>query len=208
MPDFNQQPTDPSNPFDPRPRRQPSEDDGHVGNDAQSEPLTDTATPEVAEQTQADKTDPSQRIAELQAQIAGLEDENLRAQAEVQNTRRRANEEMAKARKYAIAGFAENLLSVLDSLEAALNVKNASAEQLREGTVATHKQLLGALERNAVVEINPAAGDKFDPTRQHAISMVETDAQPAGTVVTVMQKGYMLAERVLRPALVTVAQGK
>lgn len=186
----------------PPPPPEAAADDG-----APLAPRNDDAAANPKSAPQPD-TDDARRLAELQKQIDALKDENLRAQAEVQNTRRRASEEMAKARKYAIAGFAENMLSVLDSLEAALKVKNATAEQLREGTVATHKQLLNVLERNAVVEINPAAGAKFDPTQQHAISTVQTDAQPAGTVVAVMQKGYLLADRVLRPALVTVAQAQ
>lgn len=141
---------------------------------------------------------------ELQNKVATLADQVLRAQAEVQNTRRRAEEDVAKARKFALEGFAESLLAVVDSLDAALQVENATAEQLREGTVATHRQLLATLERNKVLEVNPAAGDKFDPGCQQAISVVPSEHAP-GTVVNVLQKGYMLADRVLRPALVTVA---
>ena len=96
---------------------------------------------------------------------------------------------------------------MLDSLEAGLKVDNASAEQLREGTEATLRQLLAALERNKVVEVNPAAGDRFDPANQQAISMVPAD-QEANTVVSVLQKGYTIADRVLRPALVTVTAPK
>lgn len=192
MPDFNPHPAD------------PHDSAQQTASRVQADPLaggeeTQVQQPDVA----APETD---HVSELQARISQLEDENLRAQAEVQNTRRRASEEASKARKFAIAGFAENLLSVVDSLEAALNVKNATAEQLLEGTQATHRQLLSVLERNQVTEINPAPGDKFDPAQQHAISTVQTDEQPAGTVVAVMQKGYVLSERVLRPALVTVAQ--
>ena len=131
----------------------------------------------------------------------------LRAQAEAQTARRRADDEIAKIRKFAVESFAESLLPVLDSLEAGLKVDNASAEQLREGTEATLRQLLSALERNKVVEVNPAAGDRFDPANQQAISMVPAD-QEANTVVSVLQKGYTIADRVLRPALVTVTAPK
>lgn len=144
-------------------------------------------------------------LAALQARNAELADQALRAQAEAQNARRRADEEIAKGRKFAIEGFAESLLPVIDSLEAGLKADNASAEQLREGTEATLRQLLSALERNKVVEVNPAPGDKFDPASQQAISMVLAPDQAPGTVVSVLQKGYLIAERVLRPALVTVA---
>jgi molecular chaperone GrpE len=129
----------------------------------------------------------------------------LRAQADVQNTRRRADEEMSKARKFAIESFAESLLPVCDSLEAGLAVKDATPEVIREGAEATLRQLKAALERNKVVEIHPPAGTRFDPHQHQAISMVPGSGQEPNTVVSVLQKGYLIAERVLRPALVTVA---
>ena len=141
----------------------------------------------------------------LKAQVAALTDQALRAQAEAQNARRRADDEIAKIRKFAVESFAESLLPVIDSLEAGLKIESASTEQLREGTDATLRQLLSVLERNKVVEVNPAPGARFDPASQQAISMVAA-AQEAGTVVSVLQKGYTIAERVLRPALVTVAK--
>ena len=146
-------------------------------------------------------------VETLKTKVAELTDQALRAQAEAQNARRRADDEIAKIRKFAVESFAESLLPVLDSLEAGLKVDNASAEQLREGTEATLRQLLAALERNKVVEVNPAAGDRFDPANQQAISMVPAD-QEANTVVSVLQKGYLIADRVLRPALVTVTAPK
>lgn len=143
-------------------------------------------------------------LAELKAKSSELADQYLRAKAEAENTRRRADEEVAKARKFGIESFAESLLPVCDSLDAALAIENATAEQLREGSDATLRQLLSALERNKVLAINPAAGAKFDPHQHQAISMVSAD-QEANTVVGVLQKGYLIADRVLRPALVTVA---
>lgn len=146
-------------------------------------------------------------LAGLQAKNKELADQFLRAQADMQNTRRRAEEEVAKARKFALEGFAESLLPVCDSLEAGLAHKDASPETIREGAEATLRQLKQALERNRIVEINPAAGAKFDPHHHQAISMVPAD-QEANTVVSVLQKGYSIAERILRPALVTVAAPK
>jgi molecular chaperone GrpE len=143
-------------------------------------------------------------VEALKAQLAERADQAMRAQAEAQNTRRRAEEEVAKSRKFAIESFAESLLPVLDSLDAALAVTDATAQQLREGTEAMFKQLTAALERNKVTVIAPEPGSRFDPNQQHAISMVPAD-QEANTVVSVLQKGYLIAERVLRPALVTVA---
>ena len=144
------------------------------------------------------------QVAELQAKNAELADQYLRAKADVENARRRADEEVSKARKFGIESFAESMLPVLDSLAAALANPNATPEQLREGSDATQRQLLAALERNKVTAIDPAAGTKFDPHHHQAISMVPAD-QEANTVVSVLQKGYSIADRILRPALVTVA---
>ena len=143
----------------------------------------------------------------LQAQLQQLRDDYLRAQAEVQNTRRRAEEDVAKARKFGIEGFAQSLLPALDSFEAGLMAENATAEQLREGSEATLRQLLSALDRNKVVPIAPAQGDRFDPNVHQAMSVVpapEGVDLPPNSIVTVLQKGYLIADRVLRPALVMV----
>lgn len=147
------------------------------------------------------------QLAELQAKNAELAEQYLRAQADMQNTRRRAEEEISKARKFAVESFAESLLPVADSLEAGLAIQDASPEQIREGAQATLRQLKSALERNKVLEIAPTAGTRFDPHQHQAISVVprpEGSQQEPNTVVTVLQKGYSIADRVLRPALVTV----
>jgi molecular chaperone GrpE len=148
------------------------------------------------------------QIAELQAKNKELAEQYLRAQADMQNTRRRADEEMAKARKLAIESFAEAMLPVVDSLETGLTHKDATAQQIHEGAEATLRQLKSALERNKVIEIDPQAGAKFDPHQHQAISMVPGTSQEANTIVSVLQKGYLIADRVLRPALVTVAAPK
>lgn len=158
------------------------------------------AAPETAADAPVD-------VATLQAQIAELQDQYLRAQADVQNARRRADEEVQKARKFGIESFAESMLPVIDSLEAGLAVPNATADQIREGTEATLRQLLSALERNKVVVVSPAQGEKFDPNQHQAISVVpapEGVQLPPNSIHTVLQKGYLIAERVLRPALVMV----
>ena len=142
--------------------------------------------------------------ADLEARHAELSDAYLRAKAEIENTRRRADEEVGKARKFAVEAFAESLLPVKDSLEAAIAIPAATPEQLLEGVHATLRQLTAALERNKVVEVNPPAGAKFDPHQHQAISVVPA-AQEPNTVVAVLQKGYLIADRVLRPALVTVS---
>jgi len=144
-------------------------------------------------------------IAALKAKNAELADQYLRAQADVQNARRRADEEITKGRKFAIESFAEGLLPVLDSLEAGLSIQDATPEQIREGAEATLRQLKSALERNKVIEIAPAQASKFDPHQHQAISVVPVEGQEPNTIVGVLQKGYTIAERVLRPALVTVS---
>jgi len=148
-----------------------------------------------------------QQVAELQAKQTELADAYLRAKAETENIRRRADEEMSKARKFAVESFAESLLPVKDSLEAALAIENAAVEQLREGTHATLRQLTAALARSKVLEIAPPAGTRFDPHQHQSISVVPA-AQDPNTVVAVLQKGYLIADRVLRPALVTVTAPK
>ena len=147
------------------------------------------------------------KLNELEAKHAEVADAYLRAKAEAENIRRRADDEVSKARKFAVESFAESLLPVKDSLEAAIATPGAAVEQVLEGVHATLRQLSAALERNKVGQINPPAGTKFDPHQHQAISMVPAE-QEANTIVTVLQKGYLIADRVLRPALVTVAAPK
>jgi len=171
------------------------------------------AGPEEREAAQA--ADEAGLLSQLQGELAALKAKNtelseqfLRAQADMQNTRRRAEDEMSKARKFAVESFAESLLAVADSLEAGLAHQDATSEQIREGAEATLRQLKSVLERNKVIEVKPAPGAKFDPHLHQAISVVPMptgSSQEPNTVVNVLQKGYLIAERVLRPALVTVA---
>lgn len=173
-------------------------------------PADTTSTPEAMEPTAttaAPEPDLAAELAEVKAKNLDLADQFLRAKADAENARRRADDEITKARKFAVEAFAESLLPVTDSLEAGLAIQNATPEQIQEGAAATLRQLKSALERNKVLEINPASGTKFDPHVHQAISMVPSE-QDANTVVNVLQKGYTIADRVLRPALVTVAAPK
>ena len=142
--------------------------------------------------------------AELNAQEH--HDAWLRARAEADNIRKRAQQDVANAHKYAVEGFAGELLAVKDSLEAAMAADNASIESLKNGVELTLKQLNNAFGKFNVRELNPL-GEKFDPHRHQAIGMMESE-QGANTVVSVLQKGYLLNDRVLRPAMVMVAQAK
>jgi len=151
-----------------------------------------------------------QLLADAQAKAGENYDMYLRAVAEMENVRRRAQEDVSKAHKYAIESFAESLLPVRDSLEMALKADTPSVESIREGVAATLKLFASVFEKNKLVEIDPA-GQKFDPNRHQAISMVPVSATnppvAPNHVVSVLQKGYLINDRVLRPALVTVAQG-
>ncbi len=163
---------------------------------------------ETNAQTEAQSLDPLQQLqadlAAAQAQLAEHKDQVLRAHAEMENVRRRAQEEVSKARKFGIESFAEGLVPVKDSLEAALAQTEQSAQDMRAGIEMTLKQLISAFERNHLKEIAPSAGTKFDPHQHQAIATVPAE-QESNTVVQTLQKGYLIADRVLRPALVTVS---
>jgi molecular chaperone GrpE len=166
----------------------------------QGEPATEPAPQPAAPAT----VDEQLRAAELKA--AEHHDAWLRAKAEADNIRKRAQDDVAKAHKFGIERFATDLLAVRDSLEAALAAENATAENMRSGVELTLRQLEAAFDRHQLREINPA-GEKFDPHRHQAISLLPSEKEP-NTVINVLQKGYSLHDRVIRPALVTVAKAK
>jgi molecular chaperone GrpE len=152
-----------------------------------------------AQKTGEEQKSLEQLLAEAQAKFEQERDTMMRAVADADNARKRAQAEAAAAQKYALERFAEGLLPVLDSLEAAVKSGDTSGVEL------TLKQLRGVLEKSSVREIDPKPGERFDPHRHQAMAAVEADTEP-NTVVAVMQKGYHLHDRVLRPALVTVAK--
>ncbi|WP_022981411.1 nucleotide exchange factor GrpE [Ideonella sp. B508-1] len=170
-------------------------------------PNETTPEPQAPATAAPEAPSPEARLAELEAKHTEMSDAYLRAKAEAENVRRRSEEEISKARKFAVESFAESLLPVKDSLEAAIAMPDAPVDKVLEGVHATLRQLASALERNKVLEVNPPAGTRFDPHQHQAISMVPAE-QEANTVVAVLQKGYLIADRVLRPALVTVAAPK
>lgn len=158
-----------------------------------------SSVPEVERELQA-------ALDEARGKASENYDLYLRARADAENMRRRAQEDISKAHKYAVESFAEALVPVLDSLEKALELApSASVESMREGVEITLRQLKAAFEKNRLTEIDPR-GEKFDPHRHQAISMVAAEGVAPNHVVGVLQKGWMIADRVLRPALVTVAQ--
>lgn len=169
------------------------------------ETIVPETTPEAPASNPID-TLPSleEQLRQVELKAAEHHDAWLRAKAETENVRRRAQEDIAKTHKFAIERFAGELLAVKDSLEAALASQNQSAEALQSGVDLTLKQLVAAFEKSGMVEINPV-GAKFDPHRHQAIGMLEAQQEP-NTVVSVLQKGYLISDRVLRPALVMVAK--
>jgi len=160
-----------------------------------------TASPDAVDATLADL---ESKLGVALAEAEKLREDWLRAKAETENVRRRATDDVAKAHRFGVEGFAGALLAVKDSLDAALTVENTSIESFKEGVEITAKQLDAVFEKFAIKAINPV-GEKFDPHRHQAISQVASDQEP-NTVVAVLQKGYLLHDRVIRPALVTVAK--
>ena len=144
------------------------------------------------------------RLAAAEAESARLNEEFLRAKAETENTRRRAAEDVAKAHRFAVESFATSLLAVRDSLEAALAVPAPTMESLREGVEITQRQLAAAFDKANIAQVDPV-GERFDPHRHEAMGQMESPQEP-NTVVAVLRKGYLLNDRVIRPALVMVAR--
>ena len=145
-----------------------------------------------------------ERIAELEAALEEAKASVLYTKAEGENIRRRANDDMDKARKFALEKFSGELLAVKDSLDAAVLIEAADVQSYKDCIQITIKQLASVFEKFNIAEVNPV-GDKFDPNKHQAISMLENSGEPS-TVTSVLQKGYTLNERVLRPALVMVAK--
>ena len=160
-----------------------------------------------AQQLQAETTSeptPEEKITLLEAALEEAKASVLYVKAEGENIRRRTMDDIDKARKFALEKFSNELLAVKDSLDAALSVGNADVESYKNGVELTVKQLSAVFEKFNIVEINPV-GEKFDPNKHQAISILENSGEP-NTVTSVLQKGYTLNDRVLRPALVTVAK--
>lgn len=177
------------------PEQEPAQENGQTASDAaQADSHTDTI-PSLEEQ-----------LRQIELKAAEHHDAWLRAKAETENVRRRAQDDVAKAAKFAIEKFAGELLLVKDSLEQTLAVEGATPEAIREGVDLTLKNLVKAFEKSGVEEINPV-GEKFDPHKHQAISQIPSEF-PANTVAQVFQKGYLLEGRVLRPALVAVSSGQ
>ena len=175
----------------------------------QENPEVSSTAEETIQVSPAANAEPTleEQLSATEAKLAEMHDAFMRAKAEGENIRRRAQEDVSKAHKFAIESFAEAMVPVRDSLEMALKVETPSVESLKEGVEMTLKQLTSAFEKNRLFEILPLQGDKLDPMKHQAVAVVPAE-QEANTVVNVLQKGYMIADRLLRPAIVTAAQAK
>ncbi len=169
--------------------------------------------PVVSEQLKSDQitddaTDLYIQLEESKKLVDEQRNQILRAYAEIENMRRRHQEEITKARKFSIETFSEDLISVKDSLEAAINQENQTIETMQDGVNAINKQLSSAFDRNHIQEIKPVKGDKFDPCLHQAISSVPNEEEAENSVVKLLQKGYMIWDRTLRPAIVIISSGQ
>ncbi|MEO8718324.1 MAG: nucleotide exchange factor GrpE [Burkholderiales bacterium] len=164
--------------------------------------------PQEGADNDAEQTRPlDELLAEAQQKLDEQREAWLRALADAENARKRAQADISQARKYAAERTVDDLLPVMDSLDAALSASGTDAEALRAGVELTRKQLQSAFERAGVAEVSPEPGQKFDPHRHQAMAATESEQEP-NTVLSVLQKGYTLHDRVVRPALVTVAKAK
>ncbi len=165
------------------------------------------AAAQAPQAAQAAEPGLEEQLSATEAKLAEMHDAFMRAKADAENIRRRAQEDVSKAHKFAIESFAEAMVPVRDSLEMALKVEAPTVESIKEGVEMTLKQLTTAFEKNRLVEVMPQPGDKLDPMKHQAVAVVPAE-QEANTVVAVLQKGYMIADRLLRPAIVTAAAPK
>ena len=171
-------------------------------------PAAEAAAPQAAAAASAaGEPGLEEQLSATEAKLAEMHDAFMRAKADAENIRRRAQEDVSKAHKFAIESFAEAMVPVRDSLEMALKVETQTVEAIREGVEMTLKQLTAAFEKNRLIEVMPQPGEKLDPNKHQAVAVVPSE-QEANTVVAVLQKGYMIADRLLRPAIVTAAAPK
>ncbi len=175
-----------------------------AANEAAQAGAGQAGVPPAAEPAQSDL---EAQLSATEAKLAETHDAFMRAKADAENIRRRAQEDVSKAHKFAIESFAEAMVPVRDSLEMALKVETQTVEAIKEGVEMTLKQLTAAFEKNRLVEVMPQPGEKLDPNKHQAVAVVPSE-QEANTVVAVLQKGYMIADRLLRPAIVTAAAPK
>ena len=184
-------------------------DDEHLlATEAEEQAHLEDVVPEAAQAKDEAGETMEQQLAKAQVTIKDYWDQMMRLRAEIENNRKRAERDLENAHKYALKSFAENLLPVIDSMEmgqAAAAADNATLESIREGSELTVGMFVQVLEKNGLEQVDPL-GEKFDPERHQAISMIDVESAESNTVVEVMQKGFLLNDRLVRPAMVVVAR--
>lgn len=179
-----------------------------LATEAEEQAHLEDVVPRAVETPDESNESTAQQLVEAQATIKDYWDQILRMRAEIENNRKRAERDVENAHKFALKGFAENLLPVIDSMEmgqlAAIS-ENATLDSIREGSELTMNMFAQVLERSGLQQINPL-GERFDPERHQAISMLETKDAESNSIIEVMQKGFLLNDRLIRPAMVVVAK--
>lgn len=190
------------------PQQNSIDDDDHtLATEEGEQAELEDVVPEKAASDAADET-MEQQLEKAQATIKDYWDQMMRLRAEIENNRKRAERDVENAHKYALKNFVENLLPIIDSMEmgqTAAAADNATLESIREGTALTMTMFVQVLEKNGLEQIDPL-GEKFDPERHQAISMIEAEDAESSSVIEVMQKGFLLNDRLVRPAMVVVAK--
>ena len=183
-----------------------ADDEHSLATEAEEQAHLEDVVPEAAEAEQAETIE--QQLEKTQETIKDYWDQMMRLRAEIENNRKRAERDLENAHKYALKNFVENLLPIIDSMEmgqTAALTENATLESIREGSALTLDMFLQMLEKNGLQQIDPL-GETFDPEKHQAISMIEAEGAESNSVIEVMQKGFLLNERLVRPAMVVVAK--
>ena len=184
-------------------------DDEHsLATEPMEEASLEDVVPEAVDEADEEQESIEQQLGKAQETIKDYWDQMMRLRAEIENNRKRAERDVENAHKYALKTFIENLLPIIDSMEmgqSAAVADNATLESIREGSALTMNMFVQVLEKNGLQQIDPL-GEKFDPERHQAISMIEAEGAESSSVVEVMQKGFLLNDRLVRPAMVVVAK--
>jgi molecular chaperone GrpE len=185
-----------------------ADDEHSLATEAEEQAHLEDVVPEAAEAKDETEESMEQQLLKAQNTIKDYWDQMMRLRAEIENNRKRAERDVENAHKYALKSFVENLLPIFDSMEmgsTAAAADNATLESIREGSELTMNMFIQVLTRNGLEPIDPL-GEKFDPERHQAISMIEAEGAESGNIIEVMQKGFLLNDRLVRPAMVVVAR--
>lgn len=185
-----------------------ADDEHSLATEAEEQAHLEDVVPEAAEAKDETGESMEQQLLKAQDTIKDYWDQMMRLRAEIDNNRKRAERDVENAHKYALKSFVENLLPVIDSMElgqTAATADNATLESIREGSELTIGMFVQVLEKNGLEQVDPL-GEKFDPERHQAISMIDVESAESNTVIEVMQKGFLLNDRLVRPAMVVVAK--